>query len=445
MPWPTAPGARSSRGWPMGQCVGKLAAELPVTRSAVSQHLKMLKDAGLVSERGGRNAADLPAQPGRGCRIARPARHLLEPRARRIHRHRCCELPRHRTRRVHDQNRCCVVRQQIVVQAPIDRAFAVFTERFGDFKPPEHNLLAAPIAETVFEPTVGGNIFDRAVDGSECRWARILAYDPPQPGRVQLGHRPAVADRDRPGPDQRGRGPVLRRNPGHAPGWSSSTATSTGTVPAGKPSSTVSTATRVAALPGPLRGPVHPGSLTWRRSPRPSRSTGQPPRCSSTPPTPPDSASGSKASSTGAWTTPAHPRSATCASPPDASVAPTAQPPPELTHIDPPRAWGVRGTDGPIRATVDVTVEPLNETRSRLTISVDFDGHGIGRSSFRSWSGVKHSGKCPPTSRCSSNASKHPTVETCSATAGTPTSSSRAGRRNLDRRCVASPARAGRR
>jgi hypothetical protein len=73
-----------------------------------------------------------------------------------------------------------VIRKQIIVQAPIDRAFEVFTERFGDFKPPEHNLLAAPIAETVVEPIVGGNIIDRALDGSECRWARILAYDPPR-------------------------------------------------------------------------------------------------------------------------------------------------------------------------------------------------------------------------------------------------------------------------
>ena len=71
------------------------------------------------------------------------------------------------------------VRRQIVVPAPIERAFAVFTERFGDFKPPEHTLLGAPIAETVFEPRVGGNILDRAEDGSECRWARILAYEPP--------------------------------------------------------------------------------------------------------------------------------------------------------------------------------------------------------------------------------------------------------------------------
>ena len=71
------------------------------------------------------------------------------------------------------------VRKQIVVDAPIERAFTVFTDRFGDFKPPEHNLLAAPIAQTVFEPRVGGGIVDRAVDGSECRWARILAYEPP--------------------------------------------------------------------------------------------------------------------------------------------------------------------------------------------------------------------------------------------------------------------------
>jgi uncharacterized protein YndB with AHSA1/START domain len=71
------------------------------------------------------------------------------------------------------------VRRQIVVEAPIDRAFAVFTRKFGDFKPPEHNILGSPVAETVFEPRVGGGIVDRAADGSECRWARILAFDPP--------------------------------------------------------------------------------------------------------------------------------------------------------------------------------------------------------------------------------------------------------------------------
>jgi uncharacterized protein YndB with AHSA1/START domain len=72
-----------------------------------------------------------------------------------------------------------IVQRQIVVEAPIDRAFSVFTERFGDFKPPEHNLLGAPIVQTTFEPRVGGHIYDRAEDGTECRWARVLAYEPP--------------------------------------------------------------------------------------------------------------------------------------------------------------------------------------------------------------------------------------------------------------------------
>jgi uncharacterized protein YndB with AHSA1/START domain len=72
-----------------------------------------------------------------------------------------------------------VVRRQVVVNAPQAKAFAAFTERLGEFKPPEHNLLAAPIAETVFEPRAGGHIYDRAEDGSQCRWARVLAYEPP--------------------------------------------------------------------------------------------------------------------------------------------------------------------------------------------------------------------------------------------------------------------------
>jgi uncharacterized protein YndB with AHSA1/START domain len=71
------------------------------------------------------------------------------------------------------------VQHSVVVEAPIERAFRVFTEDFGRFKPPQHNLLGVEIAETVFEPRTGGHLYDRGVDGSECRWARVLAYEPP--------------------------------------------------------------------------------------------------------------------------------------------------------------------------------------------------------------------------------------------------------------------------
>src|SRR5918994_3895492 len=72
-----------------------------------------------------------------------------------------------------------VVRREVTVDVPPERAFTAFTERFGDFKPKEHNLMASPIAETTFEPRVGGHIVDHGEDGSECRWARVLAYEPP--------------------------------------------------------------------------------------------------------------------------------------------------------------------------------------------------------------------------------------------------------------------------
>jgi uncharacterized protein YndB with AHSA1/START domain len=71
------------------------------------------------------------------------------------------------------------VRHEVVVDAPIERAFSVFTEGFGSFKPPEHNVLGVDIAETIFELHEGGAVYDKGVDGSECRWARVLAYDPP--------------------------------------------------------------------------------------------------------------------------------------------------------------------------------------------------------------------------------------------------------------------------
>jgi len=51
-----------------------------------------------------------------------------------------------------------------------------------------------------------------------------------------------------------------------------------------------------------------------------------------------------------------------------------------ITEYDPPRRWSDRGIDGPVRAIVAVTVEPLaDRSSSRLTIELDFTGHGIGR------------------------------------------------------------------
>ena len=68
---------------------------------------------------------------------------------------------------------------EVVVDVPVEHAFRVFTERFDQIKPRDHNMLEVDIADSVFEPREGGRVYDRGVDGSECQWARVLAYEPP--------------------------------------------------------------------------------------------------------------------------------------------------------------------------------------------------------------------------------------------------------------------------
>lgn len=71
------------------------------------------------------------------------------------------------------------VRKSVVVNTGVERAFELFIDKFDAIKPREHNLLSVPIAETVFEPRIGGHIYDVGIDGSQCKWARVLAYEPP--------------------------------------------------------------------------------------------------------------------------------------------------------------------------------------------------------------------------------------------------------------------------
>jgi len=71
------------------------------------------------------------------------------------------------------------VRESIVVEAPIEHAFEVFTDGIASWWPKDHHILQGELADMVFEPREGGYVYDRGTDGSECRWARVLAYEPP--------------------------------------------------------------------------------------------------------------------------------------------------------------------------------------------------------------------------------------------------------------------------
>ena len=70
------------------------------------------------------------------------------------------------------------VRHDVVVELPLEEAFWTFAD-LDKIKPREHNMLAVPIAETVLEQHPGGDLYDRGVDGTICRWGRVLTFDPP--------------------------------------------------------------------------------------------------------------------------------------------------------------------------------------------------------------------------------------------------------------------------
>ena len=72
------------------------------------------------------------------------------------------------------------VRHEIVVETSAERAFRVFTEQLDRIKPRDHNMLEVELEATVLEPRAGGRIYDRGVDGSECEWATVLAFEPPE-------------------------------------------------------------------------------------------------------------------------------------------------------------------------------------------------------------------------------------------------------------------------
>lgn len=70
------------------------------------------------------------------------------------------------------------IRHEVVVDLPVEEAFWMFAD-LDRIKPRQHNMLAVPIEQTVLEQHVGGDVYDRGIDGSVCRWGRVLAFDPP--------------------------------------------------------------------------------------------------------------------------------------------------------------------------------------------------------------------------------------------------------------------------
>jgi uncharacterized protein YndB with AHSA1/START domain len=78
-----------------------------------------------------------------------------------------------------------LVRKTLRVAASPERAFQVFTQEMSTWWPlASHHIGKVDAKSVVIEPVVGGRWFERGVDGSECDWGHVRAWDPP--GRLVL-------------------------------------------------------------------------------------------------------------------------------------------------------------------------------------------------------------------------------------------------------------------
>jgi uncharacterized protein YndB with AHSA1/START domain len=71
------------------------------------------------------------------------------------------------------------VRKSVTVEAPIARAFDMFTAGFGRWWPPSHSIGKSPIKTSILEQRMGGHWYEIGEDGSECDWGEVLAWEPP--------------------------------------------------------------------------------------------------------------------------------------------------------------------------------------------------------------------------------------------------------------------------
>ncbi|WP_240771870.1 metalloregulator ArsR/SmtB family transcription factor [Nocardia sp. CS682] len=160
--------------------VGELAELLPISRPAVSQHLSALRIGGLVicEVQGTRHVYRLNVEGVAGIRAyldqiqedaLRSFRNAAEAALSTAEKESSMSTPAS----------IPVISGTVTVDVPLEHAFKFFTESFGSWWPTVFHIGQVDMADGVIEPREGGRWFEKGVDGSECDWGRVIAWDPP--------------------------------------------------------------------------------------------------------------------------------------------------------------------------------------------------------------------------------------------------------------------------
>jgi DNA-binding transcriptional ArsR family regulator/uncharacterized protein YndB with AHSA1/START domain len=151
--------------------VGQLAGALPVSRPAVSQHLRVLKDVGLVFDRQEGTRRLYQVDPEGLAQLRAHLDSFWE---------RSLAAFAHRTEERKSMDTIApAIRREVVVDVDQTAAFEIFTADMTSWWPPAHHIGSAPIQEIVIEPRVGGRWFTRHEDGTETDTGIVTAWEPP--------------------------------------------------------------------------------------------------------------------------------------------------------------------------------------------------------------------------------------------------------------------------
>ena len=158
------------------RAVGELAKGMPISRPAVSQHLQVLKSAGLVTDEAQGTRRVYQIDPKGLCAIRRWLDQFWDQQLEAF----AAEVDRKEEQHMNTTIAPAPVRRSVRVKAKPEKAFDIFTARMGGWWLKSHSINASPQKEIVMEPRPGGRWFERGEDGSECQWGHVLAWEPPK-------------------------------------------------------------------------------------------------------------------------------------------------------------------------------------------------------------------------------------------------------------------------